>query len=74
MLRLVVLATPLLFALAVAPASAQPSSDQQTACRADFQKLCPGVLPGGGRPLACLSKQKNKLSPACLKVVESQGK
>jgi hypothetical protein len=50
------------------------TADQQAACGADFRKLCPGVMPGGGRILDCLAKQKDKLSPACKKVVEDQGR
>ncbi|MGE0034289.1 MAG: cysteine rich repeat-containing protein [Xanthobacteraceae bacterium] len=34
-------------------------------CRADFNQLCPGVQPGGGRVLACLKSQSSKLSPPC---------
>jgi hypothetical protein len=54
------------FALAQTPA-------EQAACRADFQKLCAGTKPGGGRVLGCLSKQKDKLSDACRQVVEKHG-
>ena len=34
-------------------------------CRADYDRLCPGVVPGGGRVLACLQSRANELSPAC---------
>jgi hypothetical protein len=34
-------------------------------CRADFESLCPGVRPGGGRIVACLGANVAKLSPAC---------
>ena len=34
-------------------------------CRADYDRLCPGVVPGGGRVLACLQSQANELSPGC---------
>ena len=34
-------------------------------CRADADRLCAGVVPGGGRVLACLKGQMNELSPAC---------
>ncbi|MCX7305540.1 MAG: cysteine rich repeat-containing protein [Hyphomicrobiales bacterium] len=44
---------------------------QKMACKADFEKLCPGVQPGGGRPLECLSKQLDALSPECKTVVEA---
>jgi hypothetical protein len=47
---------------------------EKLACKADFQKLCPGVKPGGGRPFACLAKQKDKLSPDCAKVIAAHTK
>lgn len=35
------------------------------ACLADFNQLCPGVQPGGGRVLACLQSRADKLTPRC---------
>jgi hypothetical protein len=46
---------------------------ERMACTADYQKFCAGVSPGDGRALACLSKQKAKLSPACRAVIEKRG-
>jgi hypothetical protein len=34
-------------------------------CRADSERLCAGVVPGGGRILTCLQSQKSQLSPPC---------
>jgi len=34
-------------------------------CRADYDRLCPGVVPGGGRVLACLRTRANELSANC---------
>jgi len=34
-------------------------------CRADLQRLCPGVRPGGGRILACLESNASAVSPDC---------
>jgi len=44
------------------------------ACMGDFQKLCAGTKPGGGRVLACLAQQKDKLTPACRQVVDAHSK
>lgn len=71
-------AVPLAFCLALPlltlPAAAQqPSQAEMSACMPDFRKLCSGVAPGGGRVLACLSKQKDQLSPDCRAVVEKNG-
>ncbi|MBI4276008.1 MAG: hypothetical protein HY659_15040 [Rhizobiales bacterium] len=51
-----------------------PTAEQQAACRGDADKHCKGVLPGGGRILACLAKVKDQISPDCRKIVEAQGK
>jgi hypothetical protein len=34
-------------------------------CRADYERHCHDVQPGGGRILGCLSANAEKLSPAC---------
>jgi hypothetical protein len=44
---------------------------ERTACMADFEKYCAGVIPGGGRVIECLAKQVDKLTPECRKVVQS---
>jgi hypothetical protein len=59
--------------LASGTAMAQTMAEK-LACKADFEKLCPGVQPGGGRPFACLAKQKDKLSPDCAKVIAAHEK
>jgi Cysteine rich repeat len=47
-------------------ASAAASERAATqACRADAQRLCAGVQPGGGRIAACLREHEAKLSPPC---------
>ncbi|MGY4256148.1 hypothetical protein ACVI1L_003216 [Bradyrhizobium sp. USDA 4516] len=35
----------------------------------DYEKFCKSVTPGGGRIIACLAKQSDKLAPACKKVL-----
>ena len=68
---------PLVAALLLAglsSAALAQTAEQRAACEGDTKKLCGGVMPGGGRILDCLAKQKDKLSDACKKVVESQGR
>ena len=48
---------------------------QRDACMGDYQKFCKSVTPGGGRIIACLAKESDKLTPACKKVlVEAEKK
>jgi hypothetical protein len=47
---------------------------QRTACKADYDKYCTGTMPGGGRIMACLNKQRDALSDACRKVLDAQTK
>jgi hypothetical protein len=34
-------------------------------CRGDYDRLCSGVTPGGGRIIACLQFHASELSAAC---------
>ena len=56
--------------LGIVPARAQvPAGMQQQArhiaslCRADYETLCHGVMPGGGRILACLQAHSARALP-----------
>ena len=51
-----------LLALAAAAAYAQAGSEP---CKADFEKYCPGVKPGGGAVNACVKEHGSRFSPAC---------
>ena len=42
---------------------------QHGACMGDYEKYCKGVAPGGGRIIACLAKESDKITPACKKVL-----
>ena len=35
------------------------------ACRADAERFCQGIAPGGGRIIACLKSHETELSPGC---------
>jgi len=48
------------------------TAEQRTACQGDYGKFCKGVKPGGGRIIACLNKQGDKVSEACRKVLSAQ--
>jgi hypothetical protein len=54
------------------PSQAQVSAIK-SACRSDYPKVCAGVPPGGEPALACLEKNKSKVSAACAKAVAAVG-
>ena len=67
MLRITIAAAALLFA---SGAFAQElTAAQRDACMGDYEKYCKGTVPGGGRIIACLAKESDKLAPACKKVL-----
>jgi Cysteine rich repeat len=51
-----------------------PTAAQRGACKADYDKYCAGTMPGGGRVVACLNKQREQLSDACKKALDTQSK
>jgi len=50
------------------------TTEQRSACMGDYEKYCKSVTPGGGRIIACLAKENDKLTPACKKVLEAAEK
>lgn len=50
------------------------TAEQRSACMGDYEKFCKGVVPGGGRIIACLAKQSDKITPACKKVLAAAEK
>lgn len=67
MQRIIIATAALLFA---SSAMAQElTAAQRDACMGDYEKFCKGTVPGGGRIIACLAKQNDKLTPACKKVL-----
>lgn len=60
----------LIAAATALPALAQDSAALRKACQADFVKLCPGVMPGGGRVAACFKEKRDQLSDGCRAVLQ----
>jgi Cysteine rich repeat len=73
MLRAIVTATAVLCMSQVALAQ-ELTAEQRNACMGDYEKYCKGVTPGGGRIIACLAKESDKLTPACRKVLTAAEK
>jgi cysteine rich repeat protein len=73
MLRAVLAATALL-CISQAAFAQEMTAEQRNACMGDYEKYCKGVAPGGGRIIACLAKESDKLTPACKKVLAAAEK
>ena len=54
--------------------SQELTAAQREACMGDYEKFCKSVEPGGGRIIACLAKETERLTPACKKVLEAAEK
>ena len=67
MLRIIL--TAALLSASSAALAQQLTAAQRDACMGDYQKYCKNVAPGGGRIIACLAKQSDRLTPACKKVL-----
>lgn len=73
MLRTILTATALL-AMSPGAFAQELTAEQRNACMGDYEKFCKGVAPGGGRIIACLAKEGDKVSPACKKVLAAAEK
>lgn len=41
------------------------------ACKADAERICPGVKPGGGRLIGCLKEHENDVTIGCAKELKA---
>jgi hypothetical protein len=73
MLRTILTATAVL-CLSQAASAQEMTAEQRSACMGDYEKYCKGVAPGGGRIIACLAKESDKITPACKKVLAAAEK
>lgn len=51
----------------------QGTPEEQAACRPDSTRFCRDAEPDTFRVLACLQRNRTKISVACRKVLESHG-
>ncbi len=63
----------LAMSLAVSGSALAQSAQDQAACRGDAMKHCSSSIGKPDEMKQCLVKNKDKLSDACKKVVESRG-
>ena len=40
-------------------------------CKADIERLCPGIKPGGGRIKECLKTHKEEISVGCAQALQA---
>ena len=73
MLRTMLMTAALLCASQTAFAQ-ELTAEQRSACMGDYEKFCKGVAPGGGRIIACLAKESDKITPSYKKVLTAAEK
>lgn len=61
------------FAVALSGVTSAQSSDPRGACKADYDKFCAGIAPGGGI-VACLNGKRDQLSTTCKAALDSRKK
>ncbi|MGY6248796.1 cysteine rich repeat-containing protein [Bosea thiooxidans] len=64
------LALATLLLTAAVPALAQDRG-ARAACRADFERNCPGIKPGGGRLIACMREKQASFSDGCKEALKA---
>jgi hypothetical protein len=74
MARLCLVVVALVSGFSTAALAQALTAEQRAACQADYNKYCQGTMPGGGRIIACLNKQRDQISDACKKVLDAQQK
>ncbi|MCK1735056.1 hypothetical protein IVA79_14015 [Bradyrhizobium sp. 138] len=60
-------------AVAFSGATSAQSAETRGACKADYDKFCAGIAPGGGI-VACLNAKRDQLSATCKTALDSRKK
>lgn len=61
------------FAVALSGTASAQSADPRGACKADYDKFCAGIAPGGGI-VACLNGKRDQLSTTCKSALDNRKK
>ncbi|WP_298878018.1 cysteine rich repeat-containing protein [uncultured Bradyrhizobium sp.] len=64
----------LAFVVAFSGAASAQSADPRGACKADYDKFCAGIAPGGGKIIACLNGKRDQLTSTCKAALDSRKK
>lgn len=59
---------------AISGAASAQSSGSRGACKADYDKFCAGIAPGGGKVIACLNAKHDQLSASCKTALDGRKK
>ena len=51
--------------LVASPGALADGAKPREACRADYERFCNGVKPGGGRVAQCFKAHREEISAAC---------
>ena len=55
----------------ISPGSTQAAKAPLALCKADAERICAGVAPGGGKIIACLKQHKDEVSVGCAKALKA---
>ena len=69
--RIIVTAACALALFSLAASMPTAHAQEFAYCKADIQRLCPGVRPGGGRIVQCLKAHQNEVTIGCAKELKS---
>jgi hypothetical protein len=53
------------------PAARAQGGETLSHCKADAEKICPGVAPGGGKLIECLKQHPDDVSVGCAKALKA---
>ena len=53
------------------PQTANAQRGALAACKADAEKICPGVTPGGGKLIECLKQHQDDVTIGCAKELKA---
>ncbi|MFC0284168.1 cysteine rich repeat-containing protein [Camelimonas abortus] len=57
-------------AITLTPVAAMAGNDLAKYCKADIQRLCPNVEPGGGKIIKCLKSKAKMMSVGCAQALQ----
>jgi hypothetical protein len=69
-MRYLVLGLVAMGVVAMSGTAQAQEGDLRKYCKADIQRLCKGVAPGGGRLLECLKKNEKSMTVGCAQALQ----